>query len=99
MPDSHHSYKLTPMAENDLEEIWVYSYKTWSIDQADRYYQDIIQIFENLASGIKSGQPVKSRLGYFKQIAGSHLVFFRHKSTHIEIIRILHQQMDPDRHL
>lgn len=35
-------YRLTPRAESDLEEIWLYTFKTWSPEQADRYHNDIV---------------------------------------------------------
>ena len=28
---------------SDLEEIWLYTFETWSLEQADRYYQLIIK--------------------------------------------------------
>ena len=30
-------YRLTPAAERDLEEIWVYTLQRWGADQADRH--------------------------------------------------------------
>ena len=35
-------YQLTIAAVKDLEEIWIYTYKNWSFEQADRYYNLII---------------------------------------------------------
>lgn len=29
-------YRLTPAAEDDLESIWTYSVRQWSVEQADR---------------------------------------------------------------
>ena len=31
-------YRLSPLAEQDLEDIWLYTLREWSADQADRYY-------------------------------------------------------------
>ena len=33
---------FTHKAKNDLEEIWQYTYESWSENQADKYYQEII---------------------------------------------------------
>lgn len=43
-------YKLTPKAIADLDPIWRYSAENWSVDQADRYIDDLIRIFELLVS-------------------------------------------------
>ena len=38
-------YKLSVEAENDLVKIWSYTFETWTIEQAERY---INQIFEEI---------------------------------------------------
>lgn len=35
-------YRLTPAAQNDLEDIWLYTLEQWSVQQADRY-TDILE--------------------------------------------------------
>jgi len=37
--------------------------------------------------------------GYFSFQAGSHVIFYRKAKNHIEVTDILHQGMDPYRHL
>lgn len=39
------NYKISVEAGIDLEKIWYYTFETWSLDQADRY---INQIFEEI---------------------------------------------------
>jgi toxin ParE1/3/4 len=94
-----HRYRLSPRAEADLEEIWLYTFKTWSLEQADAYHADIVEAFEGLASGTKQGRRVDAREGYLRYAVGSHFVFFRRSGSGIDVIRILHQRMDPDSHL
>ena len=36
---------------------------------------------------------------YFCRPSGSHNIFFREEKTRIVIVRILHNRMDPSRHL
>jgi len=93
------SYKLSPLAEADLEEIWFYTFKTWSLEQADTYQVDIVAAFEGLAAGTKVGRPVDIRDGYFKYAVGSHFVFYRQSDSSLDVIRILHQRMDTSAHL
>ncbi len=40
------SYRLTPLAEADLEEIWFYTFRHWSIEQADSYHRSLVAVFE-----------------------------------------------------
>jgi toxin ParE1/3/4 len=93
------NYRLSPLAEADLEDIWLYTFKTWSLEQADSYQDDFVVGFEGLAHGHKKGRPVDIREGYFKYPVGSHLVFYRISDLHVDVIRVLHQQMDAKRHL
>jgi toxin ParE1/3/4 len=93
------SFKLSPLAEVDLEEIWLYTLNTWSLEQADVYHSDIVAAFEGLAVGTKVGRPVDLRAGYFKYAVGSHLVFYRQSDFNLDTIRILHQRMDTSAHL
>lgn len=93
------SYKLSPLAEADLEEIWLYTFKTWSLEQADTYHADIVAAFEGLAAGTKVGRPVDVRDGYLKYAVGSHFVFYRQSDSGLDVVRILHQRMDTSAHL
>lgn len=98
MPASR-GYRLTPLAEADLEDIWLYSFTNWSIEQADRYHAGIVRAFEALASGRKAGRPVDIRDGYFKHPVGSHFIYYRVTDGTIDVMRVLHQRMDVGRHL
>jgi toxin ParE1/3/4 len=91
--------RLTPLAEADLEDIWLYTVKTWSVEQAESYHASIVTAFVGLAKGMKIGRSVDARSGYLKYAVGSHLVFFRLSEKNVDIIRILHQRMDVSLHL
>ena len=93
------SYRLSPLAESDLEQIWLYTLNEWSLDQANRYYEQIIDTIEELASGHKQGRDVDVRDGYLKYPVGRHFVFFRRSDSTTDGIRVLHQSMDAGRHL
>ena len=99
MSDRRGGYRLSPRAEDDLEEIWLYTLTHWSLEQADSYHADFVAAFEGLASGAKKGRRVDIRAGYFKYAVGSHLVFYRESDARIDVIRVLHQRMDVDLHL
>ena len=47
-------------ALSDLEEIWLYTFETWSLEQADRYYELIIKEIDFLSKKPKSGKNLNS---------------------------------------
>jgi toxin ParE1/3/4 len=96
------NYKISNEAQNDLENIWLYTFETWSIEQADRYIELIIDEIEYLSEKPNTGKDYSEvRKGYFRSKVKSHFIFYRINSKEelIEIIRILHQQMDIDNRL
>lgn len=90
-------YKISNEALNDLEEIWLYTFNNWSIEQADRYVGFLIYDIEYIAQNPTSGKDYSNiRKGYFRSRVKSHLIFYKInlKTEELEIIRILHKQMD-----
>jgi len=89
-------YRLTNEAIKDLDEIWAYTNEKWSVDQADRYYNLIIDEIEYIASNPLLGKSLDHiKEGYRSSKVKSHLVFYRiGLDKTIEIVRILHQRMD-----
>ena len=89
-------YQLTIAAVKDLEEIWIYTYKNWSFEQADRYYNLIIDEIEFLSTNPLSGRSMDYlKEGYRVSKVKSHLVFYKIINNEaVEIIRVLHQRMD-----
>ena len=47
-PSSRTTYRLTPAAQNVLQDIWLYTAKHWSVAQADRYSDILEDTFERL---------------------------------------------------
>jgi len=39
-------YILRELAEQDLEEIWLYTFNQWNIEQADLYVKSIMSRFD-----------------------------------------------------
>lgn len=96
------TYKISREAQIDIESIWLYTYETWSIEQADRYFNLIIDEIEFLASNPNSGKDFNYiRKGYYRSKVKSHFIFYKINlnENEIEIIRILHQQMDVESRL
>ncbi len=90
------NYRLTNRAVADLTQIWKYTFDKWSENQADQYYKMLIDHFDKLAVNPDLGKDyymVANSLLGFK--AGRHIIFYHRIDTNqIEIVRILHEQMD-----
>ncbi len=95
------TYTLSKKAITDLEEIWLYILENWSVEQADRYYNLVIDEIEYICGDIDSGKSMDHiRKGYRASKVKSHLIFYRaSEENSIEIIRILHERMDIENRL
>ena len=98
---SKNKYRISEEAKNDLNEIWVKTLHKWSKEQADRYYNLIIDEIDFIADNFMTGRSIKEiRKGYRVTKMKSHLIFYRkNESNIVEVIRILHQRMDIKKHL
>lgn len=93
---SKNKYRISRKAIEDLDKIWAYTFKKWSKEQADRYYDLIIHEIEFIANNFKAGKSLDhTRKDYRVTKVKSHLIFYRKAENEIvEIVRILHQRMD-----
>jgi toxin ParE1/3/4 len=87
-------YRLSPLAERDLDEIWSYVAEDASPATADRLIDAIVERFELLAE-----QPRIGRLrpefgaGVRSFTVENHVIYYRHDAD-ILIARILHGRRD-----
>ena len=94
------SFRLSAKALNDLKSIGRFTLKTWGREQRDLYLSKLDDSFRLLADQPFLGTPRHDiREGYRVHHVGLHLIFYRQQSTHIDIIRILHDQMDVETRL
>jgi toxin ParE1/3/4 len=94
-------YLLSPAAQADLEQIWDYTRGRWGVDQAEEYLRELQRAIERAAANPRIGRACDEiRPGYRKLAAGSHTLFYRVTAEAvIDVVRVLHQRMDVDRHL
>jgi len=89
-------YELTNKAVEDLTGIWEYTIEKWSEQQADKYYNLLLDSCQDIANNPELG---KNYDGITKDLFGLktnwHIVFYRKRINQpIEITRILHERMD-----
>jgi toxin ParE1/3/4 len=89
-------FKLTEKAIGDLSKIWDYTFEVWSERQADKYYETIISVCQEIANNEHKGKDyecIKENL--FGVKSNRHIIFYRIiADNYIEVARILHERMD-----
>lgn len=91
---------LSPKAKSDLGGIWDYTLEKWGVEQAEKYVRELWEEIKRQARDHSTSTGISDvRPGYRKKRSGSHVIFFRLIEDGIDVIRILHQRMDFDRHL
>lgn len=94
-------YLLSPAAQADLGQIWDYTNDRWDANQADTYLRDLQRAIELAAASPRIGTACEEiRPGYRKLAAGAHVLFYRVTPDGvIDVVRVLHQRMDVERHI
>ena len=89
-------YELTNKAVEDVTGIWEYTFEKWSEQQADRYYNLLLDSCQDIVNNPDLG---KNYDGITNDLFGlktnRHIIFYRKRINQpIEITRILHGRMD-----
>lgn len=94
------SFKLTNKAKSDLRKIAIYTEERWGRKQRNIYIKQFDDVFHILSSAPLTGKACDFiKKGYRKFPQGSHIIFYRMKSENIiEVVRIIHKNMDFDLH-
>lgn len=93
-------YKLTPRAERDLKDIWLYTAETWGDEQAETYVALLEKRFEVLANSPYMGAArpdIEQVCRYLPE--GKHLIFYRVEKNTVIILAIPHASMDIERYM
>jgi toxin ParE1/3/4 len=91
---------VSPAAEADLADIYDDTYAAWGETQAAATINTLVARFKWLAVKRSRWQPRDDlRPGVYGRFEGRHLIVFRDGGDHLQFVRVLHQRMDPARHL
>ena len=72
------NYKISIEAKKDIEKIWAYTFETWSIEQADRYLNQIIEEIEYIAVNPENGKDFSYvRKGYLRTKVKHHFIILQ----------------------
>lgn len=92
-------FRVTRAARQDLLRIGRFTERRWGKAKRNHYVEQIDKAFGLISENAAVGSPCDEIYpGYLKFPEGSHVIYYRITDM-VEIIRVLHKQMDPDSHL
>jgi len=87
------------LAEEDLENIWLYSFETRGERQADKYYDELKKGMELLSDNPDLGASCDDiRKGYRRFKFNHHVVYYKVTPSILTVVRVLHERMEPAEH-
>jgi len=90
----------SPLAKDDLKSIWQYSFKKWGVDKAVDYLLHLDARIQGLTDNPQLGKSCERiRRGYRSLQVNRHVVYYRLQGQTIDIVRVLHERMKPEKHL
>ena len=94
-------YILSPQAQRNLKDIRAYTLKNFGKQQTTAYLKILQKHMKALAATPSKGKKRDEiKVGYCSSFIGSHTIYYRIVAdSHIDIIDVLHQSMEPMRHL
>ncbi len=89
-------YIISEKSLEDLNNIWIYTAENWSVEQANRYYNLIVDEIEYISENFETAKEFGTiRKDYKYSKVKSHLVFYkRSENLELEVVRILHERMN-----
>lgn len=89
-------FSLSKKAVEDLSKIWEYTDEVWSENQADKYYELLMEACREISKKPdigKSYDDIETTIMGFR--VGKHVIFYQEiKPKEILVVRILHERMD-----
>lgn len=93
-------YVLSFAAQKSLQSIYKYSIENFGKKRATEYISSIRNKLRELAKAPLTGKERNDiKRGFYSSFQGSHTIYYRVQPSHIEVIDILHQSMEPKLHL
>lgn len=93
-------YRLSKLAEQDIEIMLEGSLQRFGIEQTERYYRSLEQCLVLLGNESDIGISVDEiRKGYRKFPHQSHVIYYKRRRRDVFIVRVLHERMHERQHL
>lgn len=93
-------YQLTNAADQDLSDIYAYSFVEFGEKRADAYFESLEECLQRLAENPKLGMDIGSlRLKYLRFVHQRHSIYYKKSRSGILVVRVLGPGMSQDRNL
>lgn len=93
-------YVLSPQAQKSLKQISKYTVENFGERQKKKYMKILRDRMRMAAKNPAEGRDRSEiKKGYYSLRAEKHNIYYRIRDTHIDIIDILHQSMEPTLHI
>ena len=91
--------KLTPLAQHDLEAIYLYGLLHFNQERAEAYLETIEHAFTAIRHNKIGIERKELGPGLYSFPVARHTLFFLYETDSVIVVRILHQSQDIARHL
>lgn len=89
------TYRVSPLAQRDLDEAWLYVALASGVSRADRLIDQITKRFARLAAYPNAGRPRDELAPSVRSFAvASHVIYYRADESRVVIARVLHGKRD-----
>ena len=93
-------YQLTNAADEDLADLYSYSFVEFGESRADAYFESLEDCLQRLAKNPQLGMNVSGlRRNYFRFVHQQHSIYYKRSRSGIRIVRILGPGMSADKNL
>ena len=86
-------------AKTDIKGIYIYSYQNYGERKAEEYVDELNTMLNELPNTFNISDYGFVRPGLKRSNYKSHAVYYRAEGSDIVVLRVLHQRMDPARHI
>lgn len=95
------NYIFSPNAKKRLKEIRDYTLDNYGEQQKKIYIKMLRDKMRQAAKNLDQAGVDRTdiKAGYYSIRADKHHIYYRIRDTHIDIIDVLHQSMEPNRHI
>ena len=94
------NFEISTLALEYLDNIFKYTVKQWSKEQANKYYGEIFAAIDKICENSDTGKTIDEiKKGHRRTNVKSHMIIYKVKQTTVYIDRILHQKMDIEKQL
>jgi len=94
------NYLLSPQAQQSLVQISQYTLDNFGERQKKSYLKMLRDRMRTAAKNPEKGRERGDiKLGYYSLQAEKHHIYYRIRDSHVEIIDVLHQSMEPKIHI